>query len=195
MVKKINLRGIRSPIPAGYLLGRKSPGSGPVELLSPQDIAASPHLKRLISGGNTSFANPTATASDTAVNGTATTAMRSDAAPAIQKASSSVFGIVKVDGTTITSTGGVISAVQSGSATMPLVNGDTPGPSLFSDGNGLPIGVVVPADLRISAYLGRGTHAARPTTPAVAGNATASYYETDTTHLFAWTGSAWSQII
>jgi hypothetical protein len=40
--------------------------------------------------------------------------MRSDAAPAIQKASSSQFGIVKVDGTTITESGGVISAVGGG---------------------------------------------------------------------------------
>ena len=54
-------------------------------------------------------ANPTATAADTAVNGTATTFMRSDAAPAVQKASSSAFGIAKVDGTTITATGGVLS--------------------------------------------------------------------------------------
>lgn len=55
-------------------------------------------------------ANPTGTAADTAVNGTATTFMRSDAAPAVQKASSSAFGIVKVDGTTVTASGGVISA-------------------------------------------------------------------------------------
>lgn len=61
-------------------------------------------------GGSTSFANPTATAGPTAVNGTATTAMRSDAAPAIQKASASQFGIVEVDGSTVTATGGVISS-------------------------------------------------------------------------------------
>lgn len=58
----------------------------------------------------TPTANPTATASDTAVNGTAKTFMRSDAAPAIQKASDTVFGVVKVDGTTVTEVGGVISA-------------------------------------------------------------------------------------
>jgi hypothetical protein len=63
-------------------------------------------------------ANPTATASDTAVNGSAGTFMRSDAAPAIQKASSSVFGLVKVDGTTITASGGVISAVGGGGGAM-----------------------------------------------------------------------------
>lgn len=55
-------------------------------------------------------ANPTAIAMDTAVNGTAVTYMRSDAAPAIQKGSALQFGIVKVDGTTITSTGGVITS-------------------------------------------------------------------------------------
>ncbi len=59
-------------------------------------------------------ANPTATASDVVVNGSASTFMRSDAAPAVQKASSSQFGIVKVDGTTITETGGVISASGGG---------------------------------------------------------------------------------
>lgn len=59
-------------------------------------------------------ANPTAVAKDTAVNGTASTFMRSDAAPAIQKATASQFGIVKVDGTTITETGGVISAAGGG---------------------------------------------------------------------------------
>lgn len=59
-------------------------------------------------------ANPTAVASDTAVNGSASTFMRSDAAPAVQLASSSQFGIVKVDGTTITETGGVISSSGGG---------------------------------------------------------------------------------
>lgn len=63
-----------------------------------------------------SAANPTATASDTAVNGSASTFMRSDAAPAIQKASASQFGLVQVDGTTITASGGVISAVGGGSS-------------------------------------------------------------------------------
>jgi hypothetical protein len=44
--------------------------------------------------------------------------MRSDAAPAVQKASASQFGIVEVDGTTITATAGVISAaLQAGSGT------------------------------------------------------------------------------
>lgn len=59
-------------------------------------------------------ANPTATAGPTAVNGAATTFMRSDAAPAVQLGSASQKGIVQVDGTTITASGGVISAVGGG---------------------------------------------------------------------------------
>jgi hypothetical protein len=55
-------------------------------------------------------ANPTATAGPTAVNGSATTFMRSDAAPAVQLGSSSQKGIVQVDGTTITAASGVISS-------------------------------------------------------------------------------------
>lgn len=65
-------------------------------------------------------ANPTATAGPTAVNGVATTYMRSDGAPAVQQGSSSVKGIVQVDGTTITATAGVISAVG-GSGTVTSV--------------------------------------------------------------------------
>lgn len=71
-------------------------------------------------------ANPSAIAKDTAVNGVATTWMRSDAAPAIQKASASQFGLVKVDGTTVTSVGGVISAAG-GSGPSPV------NPPVFSD--------------------------------------------------------------
>lgn len=57
---------------------------------------------------------PSAVASDIATVGTATTFMRSDASPAIQKASATQFGVVKVDGLTIQSTGGIISLVGSG---------------------------------------------------------------------------------
>lgn len=62
-------------------------------------------------GSGASGANPTATAGDVAVNGVAVTFLRSDGAPAIQKSSASVFGIAKVDGTTITAASGVITAV------------------------------------------------------------------------------------
>jgi len=92
--------------------------------ITPSSVAATGTVTGSnLSGTNTgdqSAANPTATASDTAVNGTATTFMRSDAAPAIQKASSSQFGLVKVDGTTITATGGVISS-SGGSGAVALI--------------------------------------------------------------------------
>lgn len=68
----------------------------------------------------TPTANPTATGGDVAVNGTAKTFMRSDAVPAIQKTSASQFGLVKVDGTTITATGGVASV--GGSLTVPRLD-------------------------------------------------------------------------
>lgn len=71
-------------------------------------------------------ANPTGTAKDTAVNGSATTYMRSDAAPAVQKASNTQFGIVEVDGTTITATGGVISAVGGGGGSVSITTGCGP---------------------------------------------------------------------
>jgi hypothetical protein len=61
-------------------------------------------------GAGSTGANPTATAGPTAVNGVATTFMRSDGAPAVQQGSSSQKGIVQVDGTTITASSGVISA-------------------------------------------------------------------------------------
>ena len=65
----------------------------------------------------TTAANPTAIASNVAVNGVATTFMRSDAAPAVQLTSASVFGLCKVDGTTITAAGGVITAIGGGGGT------------------------------------------------------------------------------
>ncbi|MDE2020560.1 MAG: hypothetical protein KGJ13_09515 [Patescibacteria group bacterium] len=67
-------------------------------------------------------ANPTATAGDLAINGTATSFMRSDAAPAVQKASAAQFGIVKADGTTITVGGGVISAAAPWTNYVPTVS-------------------------------------------------------------------------
>jgi hypothetical protein len=60
-------------------------------------------------GSGSTGANPTATASDTAVNGSATTFMRSDGAPAVQKASNSQFGVMEGDGSTISCTSGVCS--------------------------------------------------------------------------------------
>lgn len=53
-------------------------------------------------------ANPSATAGDAAVNGVATTFMRSDAAPAIQLSSSTLFGLAKVDNVSILALAGVL---------------------------------------------------------------------------------------
>lgn len=82
-------------------------------------------------GGGGTGANPTATAGPTAVNGVATTFMRSDGAPAIQQGSSSQKGIVQVDGTTITESSGVISAAPTSAVpstqtgtNYAIVNGD-----------------------------------------------------------------------
>lgn len=134
------LRGIRDSIPQGYLLGRASSGNGPPEVIAIASLLAG--IKRIVGG---IAANPTATASDVAVNGIATTFMRSDAAPAVQKTSSTQFGLAKVDGTSITAVGGVISSSGGGGGggQMPLVNGDTPGPSAVANGVGQFIGVPV----------------------------------------------------
>jgi hypothetical protein len=56
-------------------------------------------------------ANPTATCGPSAVNGSASTYMRSDAAPACQKATNSQFGLMEGDGSTISCTTGVCSTV------------------------------------------------------------------------------------
>jgi hypothetical protein len=61
-------------------------------------------------GPSSNFGNPTATIGTSAVNGSASTPMRSDAAPAIPQCSASTFGACKVDGTTVTAVGGVLSA-------------------------------------------------------------------------------------
>lgn len=73
--------------------------------------------------GSSSGANPTATAGPTAINGSATTFMRSDASPAIQLGTSTQKGIVQVDGTTITASAGVISAVGGSGAVSSVTGG------------------------------------------------------------------------
>lgn len=122
-------------------------------------------------------ANPTATASDTAVNGTATTFLRSDGAPAIQKASSSQFGIVKVDGTTITESGGVISASGGGSGgrglfdlgTMPALSGFTQigvgGTVSVVENPGKAISVINSSPPNDSGLFSSGLAMAAPSTP------------------------------
>jgi hypothetical protein len=76
------------------------------------------------STGGSSGANPTATAGPTAVNGSATTFLRSDGAPAVQKASASQFGIVETDGSTITPTAGVIACTTATTSQLGCVKPD-----------------------------------------------------------------------
>lgn len=86
--------------------------------------------------GSTTFANPTATASDTATNGSSTNAMRADASPAVQKGTNSVFGVVKGDTTTITCVVGVCSTVGGGSGANYMLGAGT-GASVAAGGNKL----------------------------------------------------------
>ena len=60
-------------------------------------------------GSSSTGANPSATGSDVAVNGSASTFMRSDGAPAIQKGTNAQFGLAEGDGASIDLTAGVVS--------------------------------------------------------------------------------------
>lgn len=76
---------IRNSVGGGKILGRIGTGRGAVQELS---IAAITQAIKVgnggkLGGGSTSFADPTASVGLTAVNGSASTAMRSDAAPAL----------------------------------------------------------------------------------------------------------------
>lgn len=114
-----------SLIGGSITFGTGAPSGTPADGAEYIDTATTPYTFYVGKSGSwhllspTFAANPTAIAKDTAVNGTAPTFMRSDAAPAIQKATSSLFGIVKVDGTTITASGGIISASPPISAANP----------------------------------------------------------------------------
>jgi len=77
-----------------------------------------------------SGANPIATAGPTAINGSASTFMRSDAAPAVQTGSNSQKGLLQCDGLTafctggsITVVGGSTTAIDAGGATTGVTNG------------------------------------------------------------------------
>lgn len=115
----------------GITIGSGPPPGSPAPADGAQyaDTSTTPYTLYIGNGGSwhqsgSSSANPTAIAGDVAVNGTANTYMRSDAAPAIRKGSSTQFGIFKVDGTTITESGGVISAVGGGPVSGPAwING------------------------------------------------------------------------
>lgn len=74
-----------------------SPGTNTTQIATTAFVQAS----------SVSAANPTATAGPTAVNGSASTYMRSDAAPPVQKGTNAVFGLVEGDGSTISLSSGV----------------------------------------------------------------------------------------
>jgi hypothetical protein len=132
------IRGIRDQLAQFEVIGRTRNGMGAPHRLSFRELAA--HLKPLVGTGQATSggafgnlpppvgADPTATASDAAVPGSALTFMRSDAAPAVQIGSATQFGIYKVDGSTITETSGVISAAGGGS-------GDVVGPASSTNGD------------------------------------------------------------
>lgn len=144
-MKGARVRGVRQPIGAGQVVGNpNTAGTARPQVLSGGDLARTIQAAGVGRPGAVG-ANPTAIISDVVVNGTALTFMRSDAAPPAQKASSSRFGIVEVDGVTIVAVGGIISAVGAGAgrSLLPLVTGALPGPDPVADGFGQYIGVPV----------------------------------------------------
>ncbi|MDE2029916.1 MAG: hypothetical protein KGI97_05050, partial [Alphaproteobacteria bacterium] len=153
------------------------------------------------SGGSGGTAgNPTATAGSAAINGSATTYMRSDAAPAVQIGSTSAFGIVKVDGTTITASGGVISAVGGGGSGnsygygLPLVTGEASGTAaLIADDQGHTIGTY-DGNSAYKQLFQSGTLANRPASLTPASIGIACYMAADTSKLYLWTGAAYISV-
>lgn len=99
-------------------------------------------------------ANPTATAGPVAIDGSASTFMRSDAAPAVQVGSDSQLGIVGVDGTTLLATAGVLSLNSNAGTFVPVFTFATPGDLSVSysvqQGTYLQIGSLVLATYGIS---------------------------------------------
>lgn len=115
----------RKPVDPGVMI-RTGTGKGPPRMASFAELGKLLALK--INGGGSGGgssvtpANPTATASDVAVNGALATYMRSDAAPAVQKGDNSQFGLMKTDNATLTATAGVASIKNT--AVTPATYGD-----------------------------------------------------------------------
>jgi hypothetical protein len=89
--------------------------SGGTYLVTTSHTAGATAFSESGGGGGSSGANPTATAGPTAVNGSATTFMRSDGAPAVQAGSASQEGILQC-GSGTTCSAGTISVSGGGSA-------------------------------------------------------------------------------
>lgn len=130
MQGKIAIRGIRGRAPkspAGFVLG-SNPKTGNIELQPRAAFvdAAGATAAVMNSGVIPAPANPSATAGPSAVNGSATTFMRSDGAPAIQVGSSSQKGLLQVDGTTITAVSGIVSSLAQRHLYAPCVVSSLP---------------------------------------------------------------------
>ena len=84
-------------------------------------------------GGGTSFANPTASLGLTAVNGAATTAMRSDAAPALNQGISPTWSGTHTFSNTITlgAGAGITGSAGAGALSLGSLTGDTTLPTGF----------------------------------------------------------------
>lgn len=112
-----------APLNIGSGTGPSSPNDGDIWITSAGIFARINGVTVGPLSGATTFANPSGTAGPSAVNGAASTAMRSDAAPAVQKGSNSQFGIVEGDGTTLNCVAGVCSGAAGANPTA------TAGPS------------------------------------------------------------------
>jgi hypothetical protein len=117
-------------------------------------------------------ANPTATAGPAAVNGTAATFMRSDAAPAIQKGLSTQFGIVECDNTTVTCPGGVLTAAAGVGPFLPLAGGTMAG-NIAMGGNNISGGGAI-TGTQFTSTIASGTPPFIVTSPTVVANLNAS---------------------
>ena len=88
-------------------------------------IDAQGRITSAANGSGATGANPTASVGASAVNGSASTFMRSDGAPALTVATSSVLGGVKPDGTTIANTAGAISVAYGTSSNTAAQGNDS----------------------------------------------------------------------
>lgn len=121
----VTLAKIQNATANSILLGSGAAGSGSSYAQITLGAGLTMTGTTLSASGSVSGANPTATAGPAAVNGSASTFMRSDAAPPVQLGSASQAGIVQVDGTSILASGGVISATAGGGSSLALLSSQT----------------------------------------------------------------------